>query len=102
MFKLNFNRVAKGNLGPAGLGGVFRNVAREILGVYWGFIGENTNNMVELKALLEGLNMAVTNGWFLVIIEGDSQIILQMATKMLHGKSVNRVEDNWKLTYNLE
>lgn len=62
MFKLNFERAAKGNPGPTELGGVFRNAAGEILGVYWGFIGENTNNVVELKALLAGLNMEVTNG----------------------------------------
>lgn len=25
-----------------------------------------------------------------------------MATKLLHGKSVNRVADNWRMVYNLE
>lgn len=70
MFKLNFDGATKGNPNPAGLGGVFRNASGEILGVYWGFIRENTNNVAKLKALLAGLNMAVTNGWFLVIIEG--------------------------------
>ena len=102
MFKLNFNGVAKGNSGPTGMGGVFRNAVGNILAMYWGFIGENTNNVVELKALLAGLNMAMTHGWFLVIIEGDSQIILQMATKLLHGKLVNRVAENWHMAYNLE
>ena len=52
------------------------------------------NNMAELKTLLAGINMAVTNGWLLVIIEGDSQIILQMAMNLLHGKLVNKVVDN--------
>jgi hypothetical protein len=94
MFKLNFDGAPKGNLGLARLGGVFRNAVGESLGVYWDFIGENTNNVTELKSLLEGINMVVTNGWFLVIIEGDSQVILQMAMKLLHGKSVNRVVDN--------
>lgn len=64
------------------------------MGVYWGFIGENTNNVAEQKALLAGLTMAVTNGWFLVIIEGDSQIILQKATILLNGKSVSKVANN--------
>lgn len=58
--------------------------------------------MVELKALLAGLNMVMTNGWFPLIIEGDSQIILQMAMNLLHGKSVNKVADNWQLAYSLE
>lgn len=102
MIKLNFDGAVKGNPGPAGLGGVSRNIARNILGMYWGFIGENTNNMAKLKALLAGLNMAMTHGWFPIITEGDSQIILQTTTKLLHGKPVNRVVDNWCMAYNLE
>ena len=53
-----------------------------------------TNNVVELKALIASLNMVITNGWLLVIIEGDSQVILQMAMKLLHGKEVHKVADN--------
>lgn len=95
MFKLNFNGATKGNPGLAGVGGVFQNAAGDIVGIYWGYIGENMNNMAELKALLAGINMVVTNGWFSFIIEGDSQIIIQMAMNLLHGKSVNKVRDNW-------
>lgn len=70
--------------------------------MYWGNIGENMNNVSKLKALLIGINMAVTNGWLPVIIEGNSQIILQMAMNLLHGKVVNKVADNSRLAYNLE
>lgn len=76
MFKLNFDGAVKGNPGSTGVGGVFRNADGDILGFYWGFIGENMNNMAALKAFQVGINMVVTNGWFPVIIEGDSQIIL--------------------------
>ena len=72
------------------------------MGLYWGIIGENTNNVVDLKAFLAGINMLITNGWFPVITEGDSQIISQMAMKLLHRKSVHKVVDNWQLAYNLE
>ena len=71
MYKLKFDGAAKGNPGPAGVGGVVRDAAGEIQGIYWGCIGENTNNVVELKALLAKIDMAVTNGWFPVILEGD-------------------------------
>ena len=54
----------------------------------------NTNNVVELKSLLGGLCMVTTHGWLPVIIEGDSQVILQMATKLLHDKEVHKVVDN--------
>ena len=39
MYRLKFNGAVKGNPGPNGLGGVFRNAIGEILGIYWGFIG---------------------------------------------------------------
>ena len=62
----------------------------------------NSNNMVELRGLLEGLTMATKQGWLPLILEGDSQVILQMATKLLHGKLVSKVADNWKMTHSLE
>lgn len=60
------------------------------------------NTMVELKALLAGIEMVVTNGWFLVIIEGDSQLIVQMETKLLHGKWSIRWQktSDWSTTWN--
>jgi hypothetical protein len=86
IFKLNFDGAAKGNPGLAGVGGVIRDLRGEILGIYWGCIGVNTNNVANLKVLLEGLEMSSTHGWFPIILEGDSQIILQMAEKLLNGK----------------
>lgn len=72
------------------------------MGLYWGYIGENTNNVSELKGLLVGLAMATTFGWFPIILEGDSQLILQLTTKLLHGKRVNKVVDNWRMDHSLE
>lgn len=84
------------------MGGAYRNEAGDILGVFWGKIGVNTNNAAKLKDLLGGLRMVTTHGWLPFIIEGDSQVILQMATKLLHGKEVHMVVDNWRLAHNLE
>lgn len=42
------------------------------MGIYWGYIGQTYNNVVELKGLLEGLRMAVQNSWKPLIFEGDS------------------------------
>ena len=49
-----------------------------------------------------GLDMIQTNGWHSTILEGDSQIILQMAEKILNGKHVHKVVDNWQLIHNLD
>ena len=58
--------------------------------------------MVELRGLIEGLTMATQHGWLPLILDGYSQVILQMATKLLYGKLVSKVVDNWKVTHSLE
>lgn len=102
IYKLNFDGAAKGNPGPAGIGGAIRNFEGTILGIFWGSIGDSTNNVAEIKVLLVGLDMIQTNGWHLTILEGDSQIILQMAEKLRNGKQVHKVADNWRLIHNLD
>jgi hypothetical protein len=54
--KMNFDGASKGNLGQAGYGRVFRNNKGNILRMYGGQMGINTNNVVELQALEEGLH----------------------------------------------
>ena len=73
-----------------------------MVGLCWRYIGENSNNVAELKGILEGLAMAAQYGWLPIILEGDSQIILQMANKLLHNKMMNKVDDNWKMAHSLE
>ena len=102
MFKLNFNEASKGNLGLTGFRGAIHNSEGKIVGLCWGYIGENTNNVAELKRLIVGIDMAIQQGWIPIILEGDSRIILQMATKLLHGKLVSKVADNWKMDHTLE
>ena len=102
MYKLNFDGASKGNPGPTGFGGAIRNSEGNLVGLYWGYMGMNSNNVAELRGLLEGLTMATQKGWLPIILEGDSQVILQMATKLLHGRPVSKVADNWKMTHSLE
>jgi ribonuclease HI len=49
-------------------------------------LGENTNNVAELTSLLRGLQIAVQHQYHWLIIEGDSQVIIQLISKILHGK----------------
>ena len=51
-FKINFDGAAKGNPGAARFGGVCRNVARVIMKVFFGYIGNDTNNYAELEGLI--------------------------------------------------
>ena len=60
------------------------------------------NNVAKLKGLMVGLSMAIQQGWLPIVLEGDSHLILQMVTKLLHGKLVSKVADNWKMAHSLE
>ena len=51
----------------------------------------NSNNVAKLGGLLAGLTMDAQQGWLPIILDGDSQVILQMATKLLRGKLVSKV-----------
>ena len=81
---------------------MIRNSEGSILGVFWGAIGETTNNVAEINALMIGLDMVQTNGWQPTIVEGDSLIIIQMANKILNGRHVHKLADNWHLIHSLE
>ena len=47
--------------------------------VFLGSIGQDTNNLAELEGLIRGLKVLIRDGYFLVIIEGDSNTLIQMA-----------------------
>lgn len=72
------------------------------MGVCWGYIRENTNNVAKLKRLLAGLTLAINKGWLPIVLKGESQLILQMVCKLLHGKPISKVVDNWKMDHTLE
>jgi hypothetical protein len=83
--KVNFDGASKGNPGPAGYGAVLRNSEGEILALDTGYIGDTTNNVAELTGLLRGLQTAIAKGHQRIILEGDSQIIIRLVTRILHG-----------------
>ena len=59
VFKVNFDGVAKGNLGEAGYGGVCRNCNGEILQVFYGNLGHDTNNSTELEGMIQGFQIVI-------------------------------------------
>ena len=72
------------------------------MGLCSGYIGENSNNVAMLNGILVGLDMAAKHGWLPIILDGYSQVIFQMAIKLLHGKPVSKVAKNWKMAHNLD
>jgi ribonuclease HI len=95
--KLNFDGASMGNLGPAGFGAVLRDNMGKITHMTAGFLGESTNNVAEITSLLRGLQTATQHLFLRLIIEGDSQVIIQLILKILHGQSPGRISPSWKL-----
>ncbi|GLJ30024.1 hypothetical protein SUGI_0593590 [Cryptomeria japonica] len=86
---LNFDGVSCGNLGLSGFGAVVRDEDGSFAGAICGPSGIISNNVMEITALEEGLNWVIANNHLKVVIEGDSQIILNGVTE----KSFT----NWRL-----
>ena len=67
-----------------------------------GSTGFNTNNLVELEGLIQGLRLVSKEGWFLVTIEGYSKVIIQIVRKIYMGQKVEKVTTGWHLLSKLE
>ena len=81
-FKLNFDGDSKGNLGPSEYGCIIKDHMRNMQGFKCGFIGKETNNAAEVEGLLQGIQMAKEYNWTPLIVEVDSQMVIQMETKI--------------------
>lgn len=101
-FKLNFDGASKGNPGQAGYGGIIRNHEGTPLILYYGNIGWDTNNFAELEGLRRGLQLAGEFNYYPLEMEGDSQILITMATKILNGTQVRNIATSWRLEARLE
>eukprot|EP00253_Pinus_taeda_P013241 PITA_13241 len=91
LFQLNFDGASKGNPGPSGFGGVFRDHTGTLHLLYLGSNGWDTNNSSELEGLWQGLLQAQKHNLFPLKIEGDSQIIINMSKKLSQGTLVHKV-----------
>ncbi|GLJ44553.1 hypothetical protein SUGI_0935720 [Cryptomeria japonica] len=79
--KLNFDGAGRGNLGQSGVGAIIRNEDGEVVHAISGLVGIATNNVAEIVVLEVGLRWCVNNEIDKLIIEGDSQIILNGVSK---------------------
>jgi ribonuclease HI len=84
-FKLNFYGTSKCNPDPTGLGGSFNNDNGQLLWLFVDFIGIRNNNVTKIQALEKGLNITIQEGFEKLVVEGDSQIIIQMPKKLQRG-----------------
>eukprot|EP00253_Pinus_taeda_P008458 PITA_08458 len=101
-YMLNFDGASKGNPGLTGYGGAVRNHQGQVLKVFYGSIGWNTNNVAELEGLWRGLFMAQREGLLPLIVEGDSQLLINMAIKIQQGTEAQKVSRSWRMVSRLE
>eukprot|EP00253_Pinus_taeda_P008595 PITA_08595 len=101
-FILNFDGASKGNPGSTGYGGAVKNHEGQVLKVFFGSIGWNTNNVAELEGLWKGLNITQKEGFSPLIVEGDSQILINMVTKIQQGTEAQKVSRSWRMVTRLE
>lgn len=94
--KLNFDGAAKGNPGPAGFGGVFRNRQGEVEWIYAEHGGTMTNNEAEFMAVYQGLKISIRNGYKKIKIEGDSALVISTIRKLIQGKQWEKVVKSWR------
>ncbi|GLJ50505.1 hypothetical protein SUGI_1076090 [Cryptomeria japonica] len=87
--KLNFDGASRGNPGLSGFGAMVRDEDDSLVGAICGASGIVSNNVVEITALEEGLNWVIANNNLKVVIEVDSQIILNGVNK--------KCFTNWRL-----
>ena len=66
---------ARGNPGPAGIGGVIRS-GGNIIATYYEYIGEATNNQAEYRAVLRGLEEAKKLGAINIQFVLDSELVV--------------------------
>lgn len=83
-------------------GGIFRNHEGQPLLYFFGSIGWDTNNFAKLEGLWQGMKLADQHNFYPILIEGDTQILINMATQIQQGRSSSRVFNSWRLMTRLE
>ena len=60
-------------------------------GFGYGFISWEEKNTVKFKCLLQGVEWVAANNWLSMLVEGDSQLIINLATKLQNGTQSAKV-----------
>ena len=80
-YKLNFDGEARGNPGVAGIGCIINDDSGKWVAKLASPLPPTSNNLAELEALDRGLQLCSSLGLSKVVIEGDSQIVLNAVRK---------------------
>ena len=70
--------------------------------MYLGAIGTDTNNSTELEGLIQGFECLIREGWLPATIEGDTNILIQMARCLSNGRTSEKIYSSWHLASHLD
>jgi ribonuclease HI len=108
---VNVDGGARGNPGPAAIAAVISTPQGEVLEQHGERIGEATNNVAEYRALLLGLERALSRGARQVELIGDSELVVRqvrgeykvkdVALQGLYATVVKRLAefDSWSIRH---
>ena len=97
--KFNIDGASKGNPGTAGHGGVLRDERGNILFIFYGHLGKATNNMAKVMAMEQCLEFMIQDNRHNVIIEADSELIINSTKRISWGTTPEKVSKNWSLIH---
>ena len=88
---MNFDGDSKGNPNPVGFGVVLQDCTRQIKYILARHLVYDSNNFAELMGLIRGIQLASNLNLNHLIIEGDSRVIISLATKIINGTDPAKV-----------
>ncbi|KAF6134486.1 hypothetical protein GIB67_003721 [Kingdonia uniflora] len=75
--KINTDGAARENPGKGGIGCIFRDNDNKVLGSLSQGLGLVTNYTAECKAIIQGVELAASNGWLIAWVESDSKFAVE-------------------------
>jgi ribonuclease HI len=60
-------------------------------------MGQTTNNATKIWSLLCGLQAAAELEIFPLIVEGDSQIVINLLKHLVNGTDLEKISPSWRL-----
>ena len=68
-----------------------------MLGFGFGFLGIESNNAAEIEGMIQGLEWVLENFLKPLIVEGDSQMVICLTSKLQNGSQSSKVSSSWCL-----
>lgn len=69
--------------------------------LHLGYIGHDTNNEMELWGTIHDIQIVVRENYRMLVVEGDSQIIMHLFSKTLRGQDPKKFIPSWHLSSGL-